>query len=899
MSNKTNYFEVLCIPLNTTDDETIRLARTSAVEHWQYLEQSSIDNEERRRAKEMRTLVEEAYRNISDPTLRERHIQQLEQQKQKLSVESFGEIEVKFTLGDKHHDLNFNVIENPIVYPLVLSDLTIRSIQEYVCRAWEKPDEIGLQTFSNRSLERWIYYSAGEKEISDTIQYYRWIRPDLSDEQLMFLAMDLLQSRYPAPIIPRGAPYLLEKIKEMQKPQWVVTPSIINFDLLPSKVIERTVYIRSWKSDSGQLTATVDNPVVKLDVSKLNTQGQVKVLVNGAEIKSGQAIQATLTLRSEKLGEKKLPIYGARFKWMGLKLLNQGLARDLNLNVATKAREQGDFAYAAQLYWETGAKEEARDAMLKDIAQDYDSHLWKGLIDKITLFQQRFGRTTSTTVYLIEALRMIAGSLYQLNLRERALPYLSTLVLESNLLPGRKLPDTSWTVKAEAQIHIDPTSPKHAWVEVAEDLNLRWTHPNGTPDKTHYAGERILQLDGRGVYWRSNYNCKPPIVAYRGTLVVRRKDNRAVIGIDAATGDKTWEHTQGLNGKEFAEPVCGIEMVFVADPEGVVYGLNIETGKQVWQRQLDNKRDLNLAFENDTVVIATGTQVILLNARNGELLMSTDKMKRFIFADANPVNVLVSNNTVLFQKSGTFKKTMNFVDFQTGAGIEFNIPFNMSPPVSWAAYMGEIYVPILINKKATYPERIREYADGRTEVVSYGSTTWIELNLSIYNARSNQMVADLNSYAPTFTYPTKLPQGYRIEETRKSADVVALAPVYIETSSKGTIISPPQDGLPIHLIVAAAFGRDVFYWISLHDRVQVANYRRADSNVRAIIFAYIQDIVVTEKSFSSSLLGQTWDENSYTLEIPTNLQPIAGHPALYGDIIYVVSQSGEIAAIGK
>jgi hypothetical protein len=244
-----------------------------------------------------------------------------------------------------------------------------------------------------------------------------------------------------------------------------------------------------------------------------------------------------------------------------------------------------------------------------------------------------------------------------------------------------------------------------------------------------------------------------------------------------------------------------------------------------------------------------------------------------------------------------FKKSMNFIDIKSGQMLEFNIPYGVAPPVAWAAYEGELYMPFLIKYTARCPVRVRTYEDGRRET-EYETVHWDELSVGIYEVHSTQPVGELQSPIPGKTY-YQVTNQCDVKANYVSADIVALAPVSIERSGGNTIVSPYNERGPMHFIIAAAFGRDVYYWLRLDDSIEIANYRQADSKVQSIILAHIQDIVVTERSFSAALIGQQGGEFGSTWRIPSELGPIVGTPALYGDVIYVVAQSGDVVAIGK
>jgi hypothetical protein len=270
---------------------------------------------------------------------------------------------------------------------------------------------------------------------------------------------------------------------------------------------------------------------------------------------------------------------------------------------------------------------------------------------------------------------------------------------------------------------------------------------------------------------------------------------------------------------------------------------------------------------------------------------------RGLFAGANPINLIVSDDCVLFQKATMFKKTMNFIDTRTGQQLEFQIPHGSTPPVAWAAFEGELYIPYLLKFTGRYPSGVRVNSDGRQET-EYTTVKWDELDICVYDGRTINPLGEFRTPIPNKIYYEPTTQ-WDVKVSIESADIVAMAPVTIDTTGGALTIYDYQPGQPRHFIVAAAFGKDVYYWVRLDRTVEIANHRQFDSKVQSIIFASIQDIVITQSSLSASLLGQTGGDFGYTWKIPKEVGSVVGTPAFYGDVIFVLTQSGEVVAIGK
>lgn len=891
MTNQKNYFEILDVDDNISSEDAISEAYNRARIKWQTILNQGVGEQAQMARQIMDGGLEEAFNTLIDPTKRQQYKRSLELAHERGdTVAGTGEVQVKFSLGRGFGDYTFAVVENPVRHPLgIYGNININSIQEYICRAWEDP-ELGIDTYSDRSLERWIHYSAGVKEISNAIKYFKWDGYQSSVSSLMYQALDILQTRFPVPILPRSKDDLIRQFPEFENPRWEVSPKILNFGLIPQSRITIPVFIRYWKQHPGKLTVSTDNPIFQLNSSKLNSDLQLSLEIEGSALKRGDIVKGTISVKSDIYGEIRIPVFGARYKMIG----NTGFGQEINLMVAQTAMAMLDFETASRTFRLAGALQDGKKAELEIIRVAYKRHEWIRIIEKTRQFHSRYGRQQETLTYLIEASRMVGGTHYQLGQYERSLEYLATLAYETAHLPNKQLSSDNWTTKDDSQIRLHHDNPKSDWVNIAETLDLRWTHGEGKADQSKYAGPMPLDLKTRNIVWSTNSSdFKPPIVAYEGILVVRSKDNRSIVGLDAASGQVIWQHTQGLTGKEIAAPVAGNSTVFITDPLGVLYCLNILTGNVKWRIQLKDSRDLSLALDGNILCVGTGTQVLFISAQDGTELTRTQEMKGFFGGGANPVNLLVTDGCCLFQKAVFRKQSMLFIDLDNGNSLEYDIPYSVTPPVTWAAYDGEIYLPLLITKEMRCKYRDSEGKEReKTEIV------WDELFFAVYGARSNEILASIET--PVGRHPTQLPGGCDIYiKNVKIAGSCAVAPIYTEKSGDITMISPPQEGQYIHRMIAASFGRDIYYWVSTESAVYVANYRRADSNVQSIIFANVHDLVVSTTSLSTSLAGNTQDEDTATYYLPDSVKPIVGTPALYGDVIFVVSRTGQIAAIGR
>lgn len=886
-----NYFEILGVDENVTSDDAIIEAYNTAQKKWQTILNQGIGEQAQIARRIMDGELQDAYDTIIDPTKRQQYKRSLDlAREQGGGLGGDGGVQVKFSLGGGHGNYTFMVVENPVRYPLgEYQNIQIESIQEYVCRAWEDPD-LGYETYSDRSLERWLHYSAGDTVLSEAVRYYKWKDYQKPAIGLMYQALDLLQTKYPVPILPRSQNNLISDFDTITNPQWEISPSVVNLGLIPQEQISMPVYVRYWKQNPGKLSVEVDNPVIQLNTSKLNTEFSFLVEVNGSALKRGDIVRGKITLTSETYGSVIIPVFGARYKMMG----NAGFAREIHSLVAQALEKTEDFDNASKAYRLAGAIDQSKQSELKVIREAYRCHQWTRVIDKARQFHNRYGRNQETVKYLVEACRMVGATHYQLKQYERSLEYLASIAYEVGHLPGAKIPEDSWTVSNDSQIQLNSNNPKADWVNVCETLDLRWTHGGGNADQSKYAGPMPINLKNRSIVWTTpTGNFKPPIIAYEGILVVRAKDNRSVVGLDAASGQVVWQHTQGMTGREIAAPVAGNGSLFITDANGVLYCLDVLKGTSKWTKQLKDSRDLSLAIEGNLLCVGTGTQVLFFSAEDGSELAGTQEMKGFFGGGANPVNIIVTDNCCLYQKAVFRKQSMVFIDLDNGNSLEYDIPYSLTPPVTWAAYEGEIYLPLLVTK-----EMRCKYRDSEGNMREKTEIVWDELFFGVYGAKSDQILAAVET--PIGTHPTQLPNGCDIYiKNVKSADVCAVAPIYTEKSGEITVIYPPQEGKYLHRMVGASFGRDIYYWVSTEDSVSVVNFRRADSTVQSIIFADVHDMTVSSTTLSTSLAGNTVDEHATEYVLPESVRPIVGTPALYGDIIYVVSRSGQIAAIGR
>ena len=425
-----NYFEILGISEEETGAEAIDAAYTQSRIHWQTVLAQGVGEQQKQARLLMNGKLDEIYATLRDPASRQRYLHEL-----KLSEETGvplgnGRIKVSFSLSNGYRDHEFLVVENPVRHPLETDELVIESTQEYVCRAWENPDWAS-QLVEDRTLERWLYYAAAEQDIVTAFNYLRWSRPASTTEDGCGVTLDLLQTKYPAPILPRSPKSLLARVPEFDQPRWRILPRMLNFGVVSKAEEARAqLQVRWWREAPRQLAATVDHQAVKLDTSRLASDQLLGVAVNLDALERGATVKATITVSCEPFGACTIPVLAARSNRL---LGNQQLRQTLSAQAGELALQVRDFGGASHYLHLAGQPKLAAQAEIALIQQAYEWHNWQQVIDLGRRFHTRYGRVcVEVQVWMIEALRMLSGTLYQLGEDRRSLEYLAALAHETS-----------------------------------------------------------------------------------------------------------------------------------------------------------------------------------------------------------------------------------------------------------------------------------------------------------------------------------------------------------------------------------------------------------------------------------------------------------------------------------
>lgn len=905
-----NYFEILNISESETDLDTIDAAYTQARIKWQTVLAQGVGEQQREARTLLNGKLEEIYLTLRNPSSRQQYLRERKLVKETGIPLGNGRAKVSFSLNNGYNDHDFLVVENPVRYALETDGLVVDSLQEYVCRAWENSDW-ALQHVEERVLQRWLYYAAAQKEIVNAVNYLQWKHPTYTASSALGVMLDLIQTKYPAPILPRSPGDLLEKIQAFEQPQWYSLPQIINFGVISSpEEAQATLAIRWWQKEPEDISATVDHQAIMLDTSRLTTDHILSVSVDLSMLERGETVQALISIACTAYGTLTVPVFAVRAKRF---LGNQELRTNLHGMVGETALQICDNVTAAHYLVISGEHSKAIQAELAQIQQAYDWHDWHQVIGLCRRFHERYGRINlDVQLWLIEALRMVSGAIYQLNEYRRSLEYLAALAYETSQFTDKEKLDDSWTGQPEAQLTFEVDDPRSNWVAIAEHYHLNWTHAGGRANGSNYAGEVPLDLSARRLLWRNDsIAVQAPLIAYEGVLVGRTRSEQHIVGLDAASGQVIWSFCEGMTGSKVAEPVAGNGMVYTTDPGGTAYALDIDSGKVKWQARLGEGRDISLVYDDNLLFAGTGKRFVVIDTQTGQELASVDEM-RSLWMDANPVNLLVTNHCCLFQKVGGVAPSMVFVDLKSGKYLEFELPFvghsllgsigrslfgfSKNAAITWAAWGEIVVIPYLVSKEIECKQQYTD-ADGRKKE-NVERQRWQELHFFVYGVHFEQQLAHVMEVITGTAY--KEGRGCKVSITNVQAaqSCAITATIIEETEDSRTFGLPDTDQFP-HLLVAAAFDNEIFYWAITDESVKRVGYRVADGPVQSIAFLGLYDMVTTQNSLMTSFIGNLKSGNATAFVFPEELPSIVGAPAIYGDIIYVTTKSGEVIAIGR
>ena len=255
---------------------------------------------------------------------------------------------------------------------------------------------------------------------------------------------------------------------------------------------------------------------------------------------------------------------------------------------------------------------------------------------------------------------------------------------------------------------------------------------------------------------------------------------------------------------------------------------------------------------------------------------------------------------------------MVFIDTESGGLLEFEMPFvghsllgsigrslfglSSTAAITWAAWDEFVVMPYLISKEIECKNKYRD-ADGREREDSE-KQSWQELHLFVYGARIEQQMAHVFEVVSGTGYQESKGCKVRVTDVQ-AANACAVTPTHIEEEDGTRWFTPPDPGQRDHLLIAAGFGREIFYWALDGESLQRVGYRFVDGDVQSIAFLGRYDLVTTRNSMITSFIGDVEGGNATAFVFPNDLDSVVGAPAIYGDVIFVTTKAGEVAAIGR
>lgn len=159
-----------------------------------------------------------------------------------------------------------------------------------------------------------------------------------------------------------------------------------------------------------------------------------------------------------------------------------------------------------------------------------------------------------------------------------------------------------------------------------------------------------FKIASKDVYWRVNIEqpVGSPLTLYKNNVLLGTSTGQ-VVALDATTGEKRWV-TQ-LSSEILAAPQVAMDIVVVRCVNGQLFGLNVETGKQVW---LHEQRTPALTLRGTSTPVIYGDLVlnafdngrlVANNLQSGKMIWQSSiavprgrtDLERMVDADADPV----------------------------------------------------------------------------------------------------------------------------------------------------------------------------------------------------------------------------------------------------------------------
>ncbi|MNJ36170.1 Outer membrane protein assembly factor BamB precursor [compost metagenome] len=199
------------------------------------------------------------------------------------------------------------------------------------------------------------------------------------------------------------------------------------------------------------------------------------------------------------------------------------------------------------------------------------------------------------------------------------------------------------TLKGEV-IALDATTGEQRWRSRVTSEVLAPPATNGDVVVVQTQDDRVIGLDASTGDRRWIYESTPAVLTLRGTgapivtnrLAIAGLSTGKVVALDTQNGVPVWEQRVAIpQGRSELDRVVDIDgglllsggTLYVASYQGRVAGLDLESGRVMWQRDASSYTGVAQGFGNVYVSLASGT-VEGIDERSSSALWSNDSLAR-------------------------------------------------------------------------------------------------------------------------------------------------------------------------------------------------------------------------------------------------------------------------------
>ena len=199
------------------------------------------------------------------------------------------------------------------------------------------------------------------------------------------------------------------------------------------------------------------------------------------------------------------------------------------------------------------------------------------------------------------------------------------------------------TVKGEV-VALDATSGEERWRARVTSEVLAPPATNGDVVVVQTQDDRVIGLDAATGSQRWIYESTPAVLTLRGTgaplvtnrLAIAGLSTGKVVALDTANGVPVWEQRVAVpQGRSELERVVDIDgglllsggTLYVASYQGRVAGLDLESGRVLWQRDASSYSGVAQGFGSVYATLASGT-VEGIDERSSSALWSNESLAR-------------------------------------------------------------------------------------------------------------------------------------------------------------------------------------------------------------------------------------------------------------------------------